>query len=232
MKKHPILDTSAHLRWKDFLAIEKKSFLKILNFLINARATGKIIYPAQHEIFNCFRITQLNNIKVVIMGQDPYYKPHQAHGLAFSVPVGIKIPPSLINIYKELSNDNVEFNFPTHGCLESWAQQGVMLLNTVLTVEKDRPYSHADLGWEKFTDKVIYVINKYCKNVAFLLWGKNAQSKAHFIDKKRHLILQASHPSPLSATRGFFGCRHFSRTNIWLQKCGIQPIDWTPHLKQ
>ncbi|WWO99674.1 MAG: uracil-DNA glycosylase [Candidatus Dasytiphilus stammeri] len=208
---------------------KKNYFKKILNVLAEARASGKIIYPAQHDLFNCFRLTPLNNIKVVILGQDPYYKFNQAHGLAFSVRRGIKIPPSLINIYKELNNNTVDFNFPNHGCLESWATQGVMLLNTILTVEKDRPGSHVNLGWEKLTDHIIYMINRYCKQVVFLLWGKKAQTKAHFIDEKNHLILYAPHPSPLSAHRGFFGCGHFYQTNMWMIKCGKQPIDWTPH---
>lgn len=178
---------------------------------------------------NCFQLTELNTIKVVILGQDPYYKYNQAHGLAFSVQRGITIPPSLMNIYKELNNNQVNFKIPNHGCLESWAKQGVLLLNTVLTVEKDRPGSHINIGWERFTDQVISIINKYCTQVVFLLWGENAQKKSSFIDNTRHLILYASHPSPFSAHRSFFGSHHFYHTNMWLLKCGIQPIDWTPH---
>ncbi|WWP01842.1 MAG: uracil-DNA glycosylase [Candidatus Dasytiphilus stammeri] len=215
--------------WHDVLAREKY-FLQILQAVAVARSAGKIIYPCQKDIFNAFRLTELHQIKVVIVGQDPYPGPGYAHGLAFSVRQGIPIPPSLNNIYKELENDLVEFTRPNHGCLESWARQGIMLLNTILTVEVGTGTSQTNCGWEKFTDKVISVINKYRNNIVFLLWGKQAQKKVNFIDYQRHTILQASHPSPLSAHRGFFGCRHFSKTNYWLTERGIPPIDWTPRL--
>ncbi|WWP01211.1 MAG: uracil-DNA glycosylase [Candidatus Dasytiphilus stammeri] len=217
--------------WHDVLALEKKNyFIKTLQAVAVARSTGKILYPCNQDIFNAFRLTELHQIKVVIVGQDPYPGPGYAHGLAFSVRQGIPIPPSLNNIYKELENDLVKFTRPNHGCLESWAIQGVMLLNAILTVEVGTPHSQANWGWEIFTDKVISVINKYRNNIVFLLWGKQAQNKGKFIDCQRHTVLQAPHPSPLSAHRGFFGCRHFSKANHCLTESGIHPIDWTPRL--
>ncbi|WWO96090.1 MAG: uracil-DNA glycosylase [Candidatus Dasytiphilus stammeri] len=218
--------------WKNFLSREKKNsyFIKILNKLAEERANGKIIYPNSQNIFKIFRLTQWSNIKVVILGQDPYPGPAQANGLAFSVSLGVPIPPTLINIYKELNNDSINFQYPNHGYLGSWVQQGIMLLNTILTVEAGKPSSHVSLGWEIFTDKVISLINEYCENIVFLLWGRYAQRKRVLIKNYRHLVLQAPHPSPLSAHKGFFGCRHFSKTNQWLIKSGIQPIDWTPHI--
>ncbi|PPI86664.1 uracil-DNA glycosylase [Candidatus Pantoea edessiphila] len=220
------------LTWHHVLAEEKKKsyFIKILTSLRKKRLAGIEIYPEQKNIFNAFRLTELKDIKVVIIGQDPYCRPNQAHGLAFSVLPNAKIPPSLKNIYKELLQDIHDFKYPNHGFLESWAKQGVMLLNTVLTVESGKIYSHAKLGWEKFTDKVINIINQHCNGIIFLLWGVHAQNKAYIINNQRHYILQSSHPSPRSAHLGFFGCKHFSKANKLLIDFGKQPIDWTPKL--
>lgn len=220
------------LTWRDVLAQEKEKsyFIDTLTTVAQERKSGKIIYPPQPDVFNAFRLTELSQIKVVILGQDPYHGPGQAHGLAFSVRPGIAIPPSLANIYKELENDIPGFQHPAHGFLESWSKQGVMLLNTVLTVEAGKAHSHARLGWETFTDHVIAAINAHCEGIIFLLWGSHAQKKGAIIDAKRHHILTAPHPSPLSAHRGFFGCRHFSQTNQYLIAQNIPPIDWMPQL--
>jgi len=177
-------------------------------------------------MFNAFLLTSFDQIKVVIVGQDPYFSENQAHGLAFSVPRNENIPPSLKNIYKELNNDFKKKHIFSHGCLENWSKQGVFLLNTILTVELGKPKSHNNIGWEIFTDKVIYYISKHKKSIIFLLWGYNAQKKAHLIDTSKHYILKAMHPSPLSAYRGFFGCKHFSKTNEILIKCKKKEIDW------
>ncbi|MGP1931958.1 MAG: uracil-DNA glycosylase, partial [Arsenophonus sp. ET-DL12-MAG3] len=173
-----------------------------------------------------FHYTKLSEVKVVILGQDPYYAFNQAHGLSFSVRPGVPVPPSLFNIYKELAKDILYFQHPNQGYLISWAQQGILLLNTILTVEEGKPYSHAKIGWEIFTNKIISVINQYRFGVIFLLWGSNAQKKCKFIDNLKHFILKAAHPSPLSAHKGFFNCRHFSKTNQILIKQGIEPINW------
>jgi len=220
------------LTWHDVLAQEKEQpyFIDTLSSVAKERATGKTVYPPQKEVFNAFRLTELGKVKVVILGQDPYHGPNQAHGLAFSVLPGVAVPPSLVNIYKELTSDIPGFTAPQHGFLESWAKQGVMLLNTVLTVEAGQAHSHARFGWETFTDNVIATINQHRESVVFLLWGSHAQKKGAIIDRRRHHVLQAPHPSPLSAHRGFFGCRHFSKTNEWLLQHGEQPIDWTPVL--
>ena len=201
-------------------------------FVAAARAGGKTIYPPQKDVFNAFRFTAFADVKVVILGQDPYHGPRQAHGLSFSVLPGIPAPPSLVNIYKELSTDIEGFQIPPHGCLQSWAEQGVMLLNTVLTVEAGQAHSHANLGWETFTDAVIAALNRHREGVVFLLWGSHAQKKGQIIDRLRHFVLTAPHPSPLSAHRGFFGCRHFSETNRLLQEQGKNPIDWQPRLPE
>lgn len=192
------------------------------------RAAGKVIYPADADVLNAFKLTQAETLKVVIIGQDPYHGPNQSHGLCFSVRKGNKIPPSLRNIYKELASDIPNFEIPSHGDLSHWAEQGVLLLNTVLTVEQAQAHSHKKIGWEQFTDGVISTINRECDNLIFLLWGVPAQKKAALIDEKRHTILTAVHPSPLSAHRGFFGCQHFSKTNQILNSQGKQPIDWQP----
>ncbi|OZI15654.1 uracil-DNA glycosylase [Sodalis-like symbiont of Philaenus spumarius] len=220
------------LTWRDALAQEKTLpyFQEALAFVARERAAGMTVYPPAKDVFNAFRFTELNAVKVVILGQDPYHGPNQAHGLSFSVKPGVPTPPSLVNIYKELASDIPGFVIPNYGCLQSWAQQGVMLLNTVLTVEAGKAHSHASLGWETFTDKVIKVLNAQREGIVFLLWGSHAQNKGTIIDPKRHYVLKAPHPSPLSAHRGFLGCRHFSRANALLEQQGQQPINWMPTL--
>ncbi|CUX96360.1 Uracil-DNA glycosylase [Candidatus Gullanella endobia] len=217
------------LTWQDTLANEKTLpyFRKILAFIKKERQSGTTIYPPDKDIFNAFRFTKLNEVKVVILGQDPYHGHNQAHGLSFSVNPGVPIPPSLLNIYKELANDIPGFVIPNHGYLKSWTQQGVMLLNTILTVEAGKAHSHANLGWEIFTDKVINVLNLQCKGIIFLLWCSHAHKKSRIINLKHHYVLKAPHPSPLSAHRGFIGCRHFSRANALLEQQGQCPIDWS-----
>ena len=220
------------LTWHDVLAQEKQQtyFTNILATVAERRAAGVTVYPPQKDVFNAFRFTELGDVKVVILGQDPYHGPGQAHGLAFSVLPGVAVPPSLANMYKELQTDIADFTRPNHGYLESWARQGVLLLNTVLTVEAGNAHSHAKLGWETFTDKVIALINEHCEGVVFLLWGAHAQKKGAIIDATKHHVLKAPHPSPLSAHRGFFGCNHFVLANEWLQQRGEIPIDWMPVL--
>ncbi|OGT42202.1 MAG: uracil-DNA glycosylase [Gammaproteobacteria bacterium RIFCSPHIGHO2_12_FULL_40_19] len=221
------LQSSVELDWKTLLVPEKekKYFRDILDFLKTERAQGKSIYPAQSDIFNAILRTPFSAIKVVIIGQDPYHNPSQAHGLSFSVPCGIKPPPSLLNIFKELKSD-CGIDMPNHGCLESWAAQGVLLLNTVLTVEENKPQSHANIGWQQFTDEIIRHINHHPDTIVYLLWGSHAQKKQDLIDTKKHFVFTAPHPSPLSAHRGFLGCKHFSKTNALLIKTGRTPIDW------
>lgn len=215
--------------WSEALGPEKeKNYFQVLwKTLQEKRDAGIVIYPAKTDIFNAFNFTELNKVKVVILGQDPYINSGEAHGLSFSVPYGVRTPPSLANIYQELSDDIPDFVKPTHGNLESWARQGVLLLNSVLTVQAGNPDSHKDLGWEDFTDRVISVVNEHCEGVIFLLWGVNARKKASCIDKYRHHILTAAHPSPHSAHNGFFGCKHFSKTNKLLISQQKMPIDWT-----
>lgn len=217
------------ITWQTVLADEKQKsyFQNVLNYVKNERESGKIIYPPQKDIFNSLKLTPYESVKVVILGQDPYHGPNQAHGLSFSVPPGISIPPSLKNIFKELYND-LGLSIPSHGCLEKWAKQGILLLNATLTVEAGKPQSHANIDWHRFTDQVIAILNDHHpKGIIFLLWGSSAQQKAELITSFRHRILKAAHPSPLSAKRGFFGCRHFSKTNILLQEIGRQEIDWS-----
>lgn len=225
---------TTQLTWHDVLAEEKQQpyFINTLNTVAAERAAGVTVYPPQKDVFNAFRYTELGDVKVVILGQDPYHGPGQAHGLAFSVLPGVAVPPSLGNMYKELQSNFPDFVRPNHGYLESWARQGVMLLNTVLTVEAGKAHSHARLGWETFTDKVIAQINQHCEGVVFLLWGSHAQKKGSIIDRQRHHVLQAPHPSPLSAHRGFLGCGHFAKTNDYLLERGLQPIDWSPKLPE
>lgn len=220
------------LTWHDVLAEEKEKpyFTDTLKSVAQERASGVTVYPPQKDVFNAFRLTELDDINVVILGQDPYHGPGQAHGLAFSVLPGVAVPPSLQNIYKELEQEFSDFTRPSHGFLESWAKQGVLLLNTVLTVEAGKAHSHARLGWETFTDKVIADINQHREGVIFLLWGAHAQKKGSIIDSQRHHILRAPHPSPLSAHRGFFGCGHFAQTNTLLTQAGKRAINWTPQL--
>lgn len=223
---------STELTWHQVIGQEKEQayFIKILTDVATERAAGKTIYPPQKDVFNAFRFTELGDIKVVILGQDPYHGPNQAHGLSFSVLPGVRTPPSLVNMYKELATDIPGFKIPEHGYLESWAKQGVLLLNTVLTVEAGQAHSHAQFGWEIFTDRVIAAINQHRDGVVFLLWGSHAQKKGSIIDRQRHCVLATVHPSPLSAHRGFLGCQHFSKTNQYLQERGLTPIDWQPQL--
>lgn len=194
-------------------------------FLQAQRQAGKQIYPPGRLIFNAFNSTPLDKVRVVILGQDPYHNPGQAHGLCFSVLPGVAPPPSLLNIYKELQRD-VGFTPPDHGCLQHWAEQGVLMLNAVLTVERFKAASHQGKGWERFTDKVISVLNQSSESLVFLLWGSYAQKKGQFISRSRHLVLESAHPSPLSAYRGFLGNAHFSKTNAWLQQHSLAEIDW------
>ena len=201
-------------------------YMKILmTFLLDEKDQNKNIYPPQLNWFYALEATPLEKVKVVILGQDPYHQPSQAHGLCFSVQPGIKVPASLLNIYKELATD-VNAKVAEHGCLESWTKQGVLLLNAVLTVEGSNANSHQGKGWEIFTDKIINVVNEHCENVVFMLWGNYAQQKGAIIDDKKHLVLRAAHPSPLSAYRGFFGCKHFSEANINLVENGKTAISW------
>ena len=214
--------------WQEAIGAEKAQpyFRQILAYVRAERESGQTVYPPAADVFNAFKYTEFADVKVVILGQDPYHNEGQAHGLAFSVREGVAVPPSLVNIYKELADDIAGFSVPPHGCLTRWAEQGVLLLNTVLTVRAHRAHSHADLGWETFTDRVVAQINAGRENVVFMLWGSHAQKKGAMIDRSRHLVLSAPHPSPLSAYRGFFGCRHFSRANAYLAAHGITPIDW------
>ena len=187
---------------------------------------GETIYPPSAEVFSALASTAFDQVKVVILGQDPYHGPGQAHGLAFSVKPQVDIPPSLRNIYLELANDIAGFAIPRHGYLQKWAEQGVLLLNTVLTVQAGQAHSHANWGWETFTDRVVAQLNTHRRGLVFMLWGSHAQKKGAMIDRQRHLVLQAPHPSPLSAHRGFLGCRHFSQANAYLEGQGVAPIDW------
>lgn len=183
------------------------------------------IYPALDNLLKAFELCDFNELKVVILGQDPYHGEGQAHGLAFSVPVGVDVPPSLNNIFKEIQND-LNIPMPNNGNLERWAQQGVLLLNSVLTVKKSQAGSHRNYGWEKITDQIIKIISEKKENVVFILWGNYAREKEHIIDNQKHLILTAAHPSPLSAYKGFFGCKHFSKANAYLKVNGIREIEW------
>ena len=221
MKKVEIEESWYSLLEKEF---NKDYFNEIKSFIKKEYKT-KIIFPPAKLIFNAFNLTPVNKIKVVIIGQDPYHGEGQAHGLSFSVPQGIKIPPSLFNIYKELKDD-INKIIPNHGFLENWAKQGVLLLNSVLTVESGKANSHKNIGWEQFTESVIRILSNNKKNIVFLLWGSYAHKKEEFIDKTNNLILKAPHPSPLSAYTGFFGCKHFSKTNNYLKKCNIKEIEW------
>lgn len=213
--------------WKKALQAEfEKPYMKTLkSFLTREIEQGKTIYPQGQDIFSALNLTPLEKVKVVIIGQDPYHGPGQAHGLSFSVKPGTAIPPSLQNIYKELHSD-LGLKIPTHGYLSSWAQQGVLLLNAVLTVERGKPASHQNQGWEQFTDQIIKVTAEQRSHLVYLLWGKYAQQKGAVIDRKQHLVLTATHPSPFSAHRGFLGSQHFSKTNAYLQSHGDSPVDW------
>ncbi|WP_282131605.1 uracil-DNA glycosylase [Pseudoalteromonas aliena] len=215
--------------WATFLESELQQpyMQQTLEYVANRRNEGVAVYPPEPQVFSAFDATALNDIRVVILGQDPYHGAGQAHGLCFSVlPDVKKLPPSLKNMYKELATDISGFTTPDHGYLQSWAEQGVFLLNTVLTVEQGQAHSHKHLGWEQFTDNAIAHINKYCEGVVFILWGAHAQKKGKGIDSARHHVLKGPHPSPLSAHRGFFGCKHFSKTNELLQSQSEKPINW------
>lgn len=204
---------------------EKPYMTQLRAFLQAEKQQGKVIYPPGSLWFNAFNATPFETVKVVILGQDPYHGPHQAHGLCFSVLPGVQVPPSLANIYKELESD-LQIPRSRHGCLNHWAEQGVLLLNATLTVEQARANAHQGKGWETFTDTAVHALNEQRERLVFMLWGSYAQKKGDFIDSKRHLVLKAPHPSPLSAHRGFLGCRHFSKANDYLQHNGQQPIDW------
>jgi uracil-DNA glycosylase len=212
--------------WLPALARETKQpyYQQLYRFVGEERRNHKV-YPQGNDVFNALRYTPLERVRVVIIGQDPYHNENQAHGLAFSVRPEVAVPPSLKNIYKELQED-VQFHPPNNGCLTPWAEQGVLLLNAVLTVRAHQANSHQGKGWENFTDAVLRVVNARNNRVVFLLWGSYAQRKAGWIDTNRHTVLKAPHPSPLSASRGFFGCRHFSKTNSTLQTAGLPPINW------
>ncbi|HXS36323.1 MAG TPA: uracil-DNA glycosylase [Flavipsychrobacter sp.] len=222
------MEVNIESSWKKELKeeFEKPYFEKIVTFLKDERKAGKTIYPPGKLIFNAFECTHFNNVKVVILGQDPYHNVGQAHGLSFSVPENVPPPPSLINIFKEIHAD-LDIPISHNGNLEKWAKEGVLLLNASLTVEAHKPMSHSEIGWHYFTDDVIKVISADKEHVVFMLWGRFAQSKEAIIDKTKHLVLKAAHPSPLSAHNGFFGCHHFSKANNWLQQHGIKPIDWS-----
>ncbi|MDX2282664.1 MAG: uracil-DNA glycosylase [Bacteroidia bacterium] len=213
--------------WHEALASEWEQpyFKNLKAFLVREREEGHTVYPPGSLIFNAFNKTPFDRVKVVILGQDPYHGPGQAHGLSFSVPAGIKPPPSLVNLYKELASDT-GFRIPAHGNLEPWAERGVLLLNSMLTVRANTPGSHARQGWETFTDAVIRALNIGREGLVFLLWGKYAQDKGQIIDRNRHHVLLAAHPSPFSADKGFFGCRHFSKANELLAARGAEPVDW------
>lgn len=198
---------------------------QLRQFLQQQKELGKIIFPKGNEYFNAFNLTPFEQVKVVILGQDPYHGPNQAHGLCFSVQPGVALPPSLLNIFKELQRD-LHIPMPNHGNLTHWAEQGVLLLNAVLTVEQGKAAAHQGKGWEQFTDAVIRELNDHREGIVFMLWGSYAQKKGQFIDRKKHCVLQAPHPSPLSAHRGFLGCGHFSKANEYLKQRGMEPIDW------
>lgn len=222
------MDVKIEQSWKEVLGQEFQQpyFSGIVDFLKAEKAARKVIYPPGPLIFNAFNTTPFDEVKLVILGQDPYHNPHQAHGLSFSVPDGVAPPPSLVNIFKELHAD-IAMEIPRSGNLEKWARQGVLLLNAALTVVANQPMSHSKIGWHHFTDAVIRIISEKKEHVAFLLWGAFAKSKQELIDTSKHLVLTAAHPSPLSAHNGFFGCRHFSKANHWLEEKELKPIDWT-----
>lgn len=220
-----------HESWLSRLAGEFESarMQALKAFLTAEKAAGKQIFPKGSAWFRALDLTPLDKVRVVILGQDPYHGPGQAHGLCFSVPPGVRPPPSLINIYKELKSD-LGIATPQHGFLESWANQGVLLLNSVLTVENGVAAAHKGRGWEEFTDAIIRLVAEKSEPVVFMLWGSYAQKKGMFIDAQRHFVLKAAHPSPLSAHNGFLGCRHFSKANAFLEAKGLPPIDWEPKL--
>ena len=222
------MDVKIEAGWKDVLQDEfqKDYFLHIATTLKTEKITGRIIYPPGPLIFNAFQQTPFSKVKAVLIGQDPYHGPGQAMGLSFSVPEKVKLPPSLQNIFKEIRSDLGITMSPTNGDLTPWARQGLLLLNASLTVRANEPMSHSGIGWMNFTDSVIRILSDQKKHLVFLLWGRFAQEKQPLIDETRHYVLKAAHPSPFSADKGFFGCRHFSKTNDLLDKHGIDPINW------
>jgi len=225
------MDKSREIRleasWKRRLESEfgKPYMIALREFLLERKRARAVLYPPGPEIFNALDSTPFDQVKAVILGQDPYHGPGQAHGLCFSVREGIALPPSLVNIYRELADD-VGCRAPASGNLQPWAEQGVLLLNAVLTVERGRAGAHQGKGWEQFTDRVVAELNQGREGLVFMLWGSYAMKKGSVIDRDRHLVLSAPHPSPLSAHRGFFGCRHFSKANAWLERQGVAPIRW------
>lgn len=214
--------------WKQHLLpqFQQDYMHSLRDFLVAQKKAGKVIYPQGDEYFNAFNLTPFDRVKVVMIGQDPYHGPGQAHGLCFSVQKGVRFPPSLQNIFKEIHAD-LGLPIPTNGCLTHWAEQGVLLLNAVLTVEQSKAAAHQGKGWEQFTDAAIRELNEKREGIVFMLWGSYAQKKGQIIDQKKHCVLKAPHPSPLSAHRGFFGCRHFSKANQYLEAKGLTPIDWS-----
>lgn len=212
--------------WDEFLKNEfEQDYFKKLSAFLKQEYAEKTIYPPKQEVFSAFYYTDLDKVKVVILGQDPYHEPNQACGMCFAVKPGNPLPKSLINIYREI-HDDLGLNMSTNGYLVKWATQGVLLINTVLTVERGKANSHKGQGWEIFTDHVIELLNRQEQPIVFLLWGNNARSKTALLNNPKHLVLTAAHPSPLSAYNGFFGCRHFSKTNDYLIRNGLNPIDW------
>ena len=203
----------------------KKEYYKKLFLTVKDEYTNHLVFPPSDDIFNAFHLTELSKVKVVIIGQDPYHEPGQAHGLSFSVKPGIDVPPSLVNIYKELHEDLGTY-IPNNGYLVKWANEGVLLLNTILTVRAHKAMSHSNIGWQEFTDAAIRILNEQDRPVVFMLWGRPAGEKEKMLTNTNHLILKAPHPSPLSAYRGFFGCRHFSKANEFLKSHGVEPVDW------
>ena len=223
----PAREIKLEASWREKLEDQFQAdyMLSLRKFLMQEKGQGKRIYPAGDEIFAALDATSFQKTKVVILGQDPYHGDGQAHGLCFSVNPGVQVPPSLLNIYKELQAD-VGFKSPGHGCLRYWAEQGVLLLNSVLTVQAGQAASHQGKGWERFTDRIVELLNQEREGLVFILWGSYAQKKGAIVDRNRHLVLQSPHPSPLSASRGFFGNHHFSQANRYLESRGKQAIDW------
>lgn len=219
---------TAHSSWSSFINEQQQQdyFQSLQQFVEAERAAGKVIYPPESEVLAAFDSTALDKVRVVLIGQDPYHGPGQAHGLCFSVKHGVKTPPSLVNMYKELATDIDGFTIPEHGNLSHWAEQGILMLNTVLTVEQGKAHSHAKSGWETFTANALELLNQQAQPIIFVLWGAHAIKKGKVINAPQHQVISGPHPSPLSAYRGFFGCQHFSKINAILQARGEVPIDW------
>ncbi|MGS0673692.1 uracil-DNA glycosylase [Shewanella sp. 0m-4] len=219
---------TSHSSWSSFIEEQQQQgyFQSVQQFVEAERAAGKVIFPPEHEVLAAFDATPLDKVRVVLIGQDPYHGPNQAHGLCFSVKKGVKTPPSLVNMYKELVTDIDGFTIPDHGNLTRWAEQGILMLNTVLTVEQGKAHSHAKSGWETFTANVLTLLNEQSQPIIFVLWGAHAMKKGKGINAIQHQVISGPHPSPLSAYRGFFGCQHFSKINQLLQARGEKQIDW------